>query len=237
MRLAVMQPYVFPYLGYYQLVRSVDTFVFFDDVNFIVKGWINRNNILLQNQAHKFTIPLSKASQNRKINEIEISEYPKWRTDFLKLIAQSYKKAPHFTFFYGWLEKFLSEKEYRLIGELAADSVRGIATLLDLRTEFIRSSDLDYNRADANDGQEKILDICSILKASTYINPQSAEGLGLYDKDRFSKAGLELFFIKMRAIEYPQFPKGTFVPYLSMLDVMMFNDPEQTRDLLDRYDF
>ncbi len=103
MNIAVMQPYIFPYLGYYQLVHAVDTFVFFDDVNFIMKGWINRNRILQQNEPFKFTVPLIKASQNRLINAIEISDYNRWKSDFLKSIEHSYKKAPEFSSIFPWL--------------------------------------------------------------------------------------------------------------------------------------
>ena len=110
MTIAVMQPYIFPYLGYYQLVNAVDSFVFFDDVNFINKGWINRNRILVNNEDFRFTIPLIKASQNRLINEIEISDFRKWRTDFLRIIEGNYKKAPCFSFFYEWLSNFLHKK-------------------------------------------------------------------------------------------------------------------------------
>jgi hypothetical protein len=159
MRLAVMQPYIFPYLGYYQLVKAVDTFVFFDDVNFINKGWINRNNILLQNESFRFTVPLNKASQNRLINEIEISDYSKWRKDFLKLILSNYKKAPCFDFTYNWLEVFLSSNDYRFINILASDSVRSVAQLLDLPTRFIFSGELDYVRTENADGQDKVLSI------------------------------------------------------------------------------
>src|SRR4029079_5972970 len=117
MTIAVMQPYIFPYLGYYQLVAAVDTFVFFDDVNFINKGWINRNRILQQNEPFKFTIPLNKASQNRLITEIEISDYNKWKQDFCRLIEYNYEKAPQFDFVNERLKDFLNANDYRLISE------------------------------------------------------------------------------------------------------------------------
>lgn len=235
MRLAVMQPYSFPYLGYYQLVNAVDTFVLFDDVNFINKGWINRNNILVQGKAHLFTIPLNKASQNKLIREIELADYSKWKTDFLKLLAFNYKKAPFFGTFYPWLEEFFSAKEYRTISDLASDSVRSIAALLGLQTRFLFSSELDYDAASCAGGEDKVLNICRLLGARTYINPKNAEGLGLYNKERFDSESLDLRFINMNSIAYPQMQKGEFVPYLSMLDVLMFNDPEQTRQLLNEY--
>jgi hypothetical protein len=235
MRLAVMQPYIFPYLGYYQLVKAVDTFIFFDDVNYINKGWINRNNILGQNEPYKFTISLSKASQNKLINEIEISDYPKWRDDFLKLMAFNYKKAPQFESFYNWLQSFLRAKDYRYISELAADSVKEIATFLKLTTQFGFSSQLDYKTGQEMDGQEKVLSICRIHEAGTYINPKTAEDIGLYDKERFIKENRQLYFIKMEEVSYPQFKKDKFVPYLSILDVCMFNDTDQVNTLLDKY--
>src|ERR1700743_3529780 len=107
MTIAVMQPYIFPYLGYYQLVNAVDDFIFFDDVNYINKGWINRNRILQNNEDFRFTIPLNKASQNRLINEIEIADFSKWRTDFTRILENNYKKAPQYHFFYPWVKDFL----------------------------------------------------------------------------------------------------------------------------------
>src|SRR5437016_5023773 len=102
MTVAIMQPYFFPYLGYFQLVNAVDTFVFFDDVNFINKGWINRNQVLQQNTPLRFTVPLLKASQNRKINEIELSDFPAWRKQFLRSIEMNYKRAPFFDIVFKW---------------------------------------------------------------------------------------------------------------------------------------
>ena len=92
MRIAIMQPYTFPYLGYFQLINAVDTFVFYDDVNFIKRGWINRNNILVNGQGSLFTIPLLKASQNKQINEVEVVFDEKWKNQFFKSIEYNYKK-------------------------------------------------------------------------------------------------------------------------------------------------
>jgi len=237
MRLAVMQPYVFPYLGYYQLVKAVDTFVFFDDVNFINKGWVNRNNILAQHEPYRFTISLSKASQNKLINEIEIADYAKWRNDFLKLMVFNYKKAPQFDNFYGWLESFLGSKDYHLISDLASDSIKAIAGLLGIKTKFLHSSEIGYKTGNETDGQEKILNICRILNASTYINPKNGESLGLYDSEKFRQENRELYFIRMEEITYTQFKKDKFAPNLSILDVLMFNDKGRILEMLDQYSF
>src|ERR1041384_2809372 len=126
MRLAVMQPYFFPYAGYFQLLHAADCFVFFDDVNFIKKGWINRNNILYQGKIHPFTIPLAKVSQNKRINETEISDYAGWKAGFKKLLHESYRKAPQFAEVNALVENILDKKEYTLISDLAAASVEGV---------------------------------------------------------------------------------------------------------------
>lgn len=233
MTIAVMQPYFFPYLGYYQLVNAVDKFVFFDDVNFINKGWINRNQVLQQNAAMRFTLPLVNASQNRKINEIEIADFNRWRKDFLKTIGYNYKKASFFTFTFDWLNEFLFAKEYTHVGELAADSIQKLATLLELKTTFAYSSQLEYKRGDTIDGQEKILDICRITGAQKYINPRN--GIDLYNPKIFLEHQIELRFINMDEFVYQQLTPSVFVPNLSMIDVLMFNGAEKTRQLLNKY--
>ncbi|THU41541.1 hypothetical protein FAM09_05390 [Niastella caeni] len=233
MNIAVMQPYVFPYLGYYQLVGAVDTFVFFDDVNYINKGWINRNRILQNNEPFRFTIPLVKASQNRLINEIEIAEYDKWRKDFLKLLELNYKKAPNFSFFYKWLEDFFYSKEYRLIGEITSDSVEQIAKLMNLPTRFLRSSDLSYKTEEKQNGQDKILSICDILKADQYINPKN--GVEIYEEEPFTAKNIRLRFINMDDIKYHQFERDNFQSALSIIDVLMFVDVSTARELLNKY--
>jgi len=233
MTIAVMQPYFFPYLGYYQLVNAVDRFVFFDDVNFINKGWINRNQILQQNAAMRFTLPLINASQNRKINEIEIADFNKWRKDFLKVISFNYKKAPFFEETYDWLNKFLFEKEYDHIGDIAANSVQKLAERLELPTKFHYASELDYIRDNKANGQDKILDICKIMGAAKYINPRN--GAALYDPLKFSEQNIELKFINMDEVVYKQLSPDVFVPYLSLIDVLFFNGAKESKLLLNKY--
>ena len=98
----------------------------------------------VNNEVFRFTISLIKASQNRLINEIEISDFRKWKTDFLKIIESNYKKAPCFNFFNGWLINFFNYREYSSIGELAMESIKSISALLDISTQFMKSSDLAY---------------------------------------------------------------------------------------------
>lgn len=233
MTIAVMQPYIFPYLGYYQLVHAVDKFIFFNDVNFINKGWINRNQILQQNEPYRFTVPLIKASQNRMINEIELADYDKWRKDFLKQIEFNYKKAPQFVDFFGRLQDFLFSREYNLISDLAADSIKMVSDLLQIEVQFDYSGNLNYRDETTDNGQEKILNICAMLGADQYINPKN--GTGLYNPELFESKNIKLNFICMDDINYQQFQVEKFVPYLSIIDVLMFNDLEKVNYFLNRY--
>jgi len=232
MKIAIMQPYLFPYLGYYQLASAVDTFVFFDDVNYIKKGWINKNNILVNGSAFKFSVPVIGISQNKLINEVALSEFDIWSNKFLKTLSSSYKKAPYFDNAIELISEVLCKKCHN-VSELAQNSVALISSYLGLETAFIKSSDLNYDRTAAG-GQQKILDICKVMNAVQYINPQN--GRELYNKNEFTNQGLELSFISMNDVKYPQFSGKNFVPSLSVIDVLMFNDKEVIRKLLKRYE-
>ena len=111
MKLAIMQPYIFPYIGYFQLIKAVDKFVLYDDVNFINRGWINRNRILVNGQDSMFTIPLKDASQNKLINEIDVNWDNNWKGKFLKTIEQAYKKAPFYEKILPIIEKTIEVQE------------------------------------------------------------------------------------------------------------------------------
>jgi hypothetical protein len=230
MTIAIMQPYIFPYIGYFQLINAVDKFIIYDDVNFINKGWINRNNILVSGNAHLFTIPLKDASQNKLISEVEILMSEPWQKKFLKTIQQSYQKAPYYQKAFVLIEEIVN-LEVQTIGELAHRALVKISAAMEIETEIIPSS-TKYNNKGLK-GQDRILDICKQEKASHYINPIG--GVELYDKSKFEKEGIKLDFIKSVSSPYPQF-KNAFVPWLSVIDILMFNSPEQIRNQLDAYE-
>lgn len=231
MKLAIMQPYFMPYIGYFQLIKIVDKFIFYDDVTFIKQGWINRNKILINNQAKMFSIPLSNASSHVLIKDVLISEiaYQKWRKSFFNSIVFSYKKAKNYSKINALIEKIL-EKRPEKISELAIKSVVEVAQYLDLKTEFEICSDVYSNTYLS--GQNRVLDICINEKAITYINPVG--GMELYSKSVFQEKNIELFFIKANKSVYPQFSEE-FVPFLSIIDVLMFNDLEDIHKQLDNF--
>jgi len=230
MKIAIMQPYIFPYIGYFQLVHAVDTFVILDDVNYINKGWINRNNILVNQSAYLFTIPLEEASQNKRINEIYVADKMKWRTNFLRTIEQSYKKAPFYHQVFPLIQDIINSDNPQ-ISSLNHYALLKLGEYIGLDTKIISSSS-KYDNRDLK-AQSRIIDICLKEKASTYINPIG--GTELYDRQTFADKNLELYFLKTGAIAYPQFNLD-FIPGLSIIDVMMFNDIETIQDYLNRYE-
>lgn len=230
MILAIMQPYFLPYIGYFQLLKAVDKFVVYDDVNFITRGWINRNNILISGKPHLFTIPLTDASQNKLIHEVHVSSDGQWRKKFLKTISQSYQKAPFYSTVFPLIEK-ITYFEAEKISELAIHALIEIRDYLALTTEIVPTSSV-YNNSQLK-GPQRILDICKQEGAESYINPSG--GKELYSQEQFERENIQLHFIQSQEVIYPQF-KHTFVPWLSILDVLMFNDKSDVLDLLDNYE-
>jgi len=230
MTIAIMQPYIFPYIGYFQLINAVDKFVIYDDVNFINKGWINRNQILVSGQPHLFTVPLKDASQNKLIHEVELAINDPWKKKFLKTIQQSYQKAPNYQKVSLLIEEIVNFQS-ETIAELTLYALKQVCIYMHIDTQIINSSKV-YNNT-ALKAQDRILDICRQENASHYINPIG--GMELYDKIKFEKENIRLNFIKSVASPYPQF-KNAFVPWLSVIDILMFNDAENIAGLLKEFE-
>lgn len=232
MKIAIMQPYLLPYIGYYQLVNTVDVFVFYDDVNFITKGYIHRNAILGQGAPLPFTVPLSKASQNTLIKDVQVhqGEYAKWWYKFKKTLKQNYTSAPFYDEAMNLLDGIF-EKSSDSISELAEESVRSVSAYLGLDTMFKKSSELSYDRK--ADTEKKIMELCANLGADTYINPIG--GKELYTAASFVKNNMELLFLKSKQITYPQ-KKEDFVPSLSIIDVLMYNDKTEILKYIEQFE-
>ncbi|MDD2883497.1 MAG: WbqC family protein [Dechloromonas sp.] len=227
MKLAVMQPYFFPYIGYFQLMMAVDHFVFFDDVNYITRGWINRNVILGHQQAQRITLPVKAASQNRHIDEHERLPIPK---KLLDTLYQNYRKAPCFGRAFPLIEQCLTNEETNLARFLSTSLIR-TADYLGIETEWLTSSQIEQDPTQR--GTQKILDLCQTLQATHYVNLPG--GTALYDREQFRAHGIALEFIAPHDICYPQF-SAPFVPMLSIIDLIMFNTPSQCQRFLRAYD-
>ncbi|MFV8271467.1 WbqC family protein [Flavobacterium sp. GT2N3] len=227
MKVAIMQPYFFPYIGYFQLINAVDIFIIYDDVNFIKQGWITRNSILLNKEKHSFILEVGGASSFKKIKEITLGKNNK---KLLKTIEQEYKKAPFFSDVFPIIQEILLSNENNL-SKFLMFSLRKIAKYLQIDTVFRFSSEIDKNNE--LKGQDKVIAICKKLEATNYIN--AIGGQELYNSDTFKNHQISLNFIKSEPIEYTQFDID-FIPWLSVIDVIMFNSIEETKLLLNKYD-
>lgn len=232
MKIAVMQPYTFPYIGYFQLIHAVDTFVFYDDVNFIKKGFINRNAILVNKERHQFVIPCKGVSQNKAINTIELSFDLKSRSKLLKSIKLAYKKTDNFDIIYPIVEEILRDESLETIADFAIYSVYLVCDYLGITTRLKRSSK-DFPISKSLGTSERIIAICKAENATNYINPIG--GIELYDKSDFKGQGIDLHFLKSLNVPYQQFDHD-FVPWLSIIDVLMFNSKEDISDMLNAFE-
>lgn len=228
MKLAIMQPYFFPYIGYFKLISEVDKFVFLDDVNYINRGWINRNRLFLAGEIRYITVPLVGASQNLRINDISVQPKEIWQSKLLDVIRQSYSKAPNFSNTFELIRHVLQAGGPEdKISDVSRRSVIETSKCLGLDTHFIETSSTFENAR--LKGPERIVDICLRANATEYFNLPGGESL--YEKDLFSENGLDLKFVSPALVPYSQFHRE-FAPGLSIIDVLMFNSFEDSRSIV-----
>ncbi len=230
MKIAIMQPYFFPYIGYFQLINTVDLFVIYDNIEFTKNGWINRNRILVNGRDEFITLPLKKDSDYLHVFQRYLADsFTNDKQKILRKIKESYRKAPYFDDAYQVIQKVFNFSNYNLF-EFVFNSIKLICNYLDIKTEFIISSTIDINHNLKS--EEKVIVICKAQNAATYINPIG--GVELYNKINFSNEGLELQFLQAENVKYTQY-KNESVPWLSIIDVMMFNSKEEIKRLLELY--
>ena len=226
MKLAIMQPYFMPYIGYFQTMAAVDTYVVYDDVQYIKGGWVAHNYLMINGEKRMFSINLRGASPNKLFNEVEIGD------DFRKferLLQLNYGKAPFFGEVMPVLHGIFQFPD-RNLARFLCNSYRVMLHWLGVDNRIILSSEVEKDCSLR--GADKVLDICRSLGADTYYN--AIGGQQLYDKQFFANQGVELYFVKTDGIIYQQFG-NPFESNLSIIDVLMHNGKEETRKLLQEY--
>lgn len=231
-KLAIMQPYLFPYIGYFQLMHAVDRFVVADDLTFIKQGWINRNRLLINGRPAYFTVPLKRHASDALIRDVEIDggHGRGWRATMLKTIANFYRRAPSFEAAFPMVERVIGGPFTR-IADMARASLHEVCEYLGIRTAIVESS-AQYGNAHLK-GQDRVIDTCLAEKATDYVNAPG--GQSLYSRDAFLAQGIRLHFIGTGAIEYRQFG-APFEPSLSVIDLLMFTTRDTACELLARYE-
>ncbi|MEK5208047.1 WbqC family protein [Psychrobacillus sp. FSL H8-0510] len=231
MSVAIMQPYFFPYLGYWQLINAVDRFILYDNIKFTKKSWIRRNRILLNGVDSLFTLPVKHDSDSLDIRErVLFDSFDVEREKILKKIKDAYKRAPQYHNVFPIIEECFRYESKNLF-QYIHHSIVTVATYLEIETSIIISSNIEMDHSLKN--KDRVIANCIALSEDTYINPVG--GVELYDKTYFLENGINLHFIKMRSLDYKQF-ENEFISNLSIIDVLMFNSKEEVKKMLKQYD-
>jgi hypothetical protein len=213
-------------------MSAVDVFVIYDEVEFTKKGWINRNRILMNGAPEMVSLPMKKDSDYLDIVQRKLSDdFNEQSAKLLRKVEGCYKKAPFFDETYKVLEEILSYKSTNLF-EFLHHSIAIVSREIGLTTRIVVSSEVEGKKPDLT-GQDRVLNLCRLIGANEYINPIG--GLSLYSKAEFESNGINLMFHRIQAFEYQQF-NNEFVPYLSILDNMMFQSKSELTQSLVKFE-
>lgn len=227
MKVAIMQPYFMPYIGYFQLISAVDLFIVYDNIKYTKKGWINRNRMLLNGSDTVFSLPIKSDSDSLCVVQRRLS--PDFeRSKLLARFRGAYQRAPYFSETYPLLERIVSFEDDNLF-EYIFHSLTETCRHLDLKAQMRVSSTVAIDHG--LKAQEKVLMICKAVGAQTYVNPRG--GVELYELEAFASRGIDLTFLVPDAFTYDQFG-SSFVPWLSIIDVLMFNSLDVVKTFLER---
>lgn len=220
MKLAIMQPYFLPYLGYFSLFYHADEFVFFDTPQYTKKSWYERNRIIKLQGGHTYIkVPLEKVFIGTPINNVKVDNTKEWKRRILSQL-EVYKKAPYYKDVMTLLsEVFINDYEYLYL--LNIDLIKEILSYLNIDRKIHIFSELNIEIDVVSAPDEWALNISKAMGAKTYIN--SPGGEDFFDKDKYHKLGIELMYAEQPLIEYSQIQDIPFEKGLSIIDIILFN--------------
>ncbi len=215
MKIGIMQPYFFPYIGYFQLINHCDHFIFLDNVQYINRGWINRNRIILNDNVKYITVPVCKSPQNTLISNKKIhhSYHP---NHILNQAQHAYKDSKEFNNIFDLLGRTLKTQDQN-ISSLASNSIINTVKHLKMDTQFHIASQLSPKKPSSL-AEDYLIELVQSLNGTDYINMSG--GRHLYSEENFLQKQIKLHFLKPYVTPYPQ-RKKTFTPELSILDLLM----------------
>jgi len=235
MKIAIRQPYFFPYLGYFDLINNVDLFIIYDSVQYIQQGWINRNRILHPSRSgwQYITVPLKKASFHQSyrtpICDIKISNNIDWKPHLIGQLAHYKRSSPHASASIEFVKNCLESQE-ESISKFNVHLLEEITNLLGIKFDVQYSSELKIELDKNRTAQERVLDLCEFFGAKEYVNLPG--GVDLYDPQAFKERDINLVFRKLPTFFYPT-SNYTFEPNLSIIDILMWNTPHSVKSYLD----
>lgn len=232
MKAAIMQPYFYPYIGYFQLIQAADRFILFDDVQYIRHGWINRNRILKPVEGCQFIImPLTAHSRGTLIKDIQPADAGKNKDKILRQIEHYKKAAPYYKTVRALMGDCFARQQ-STIAEMNGCYLKAVCDYIGIDFKIEISSQMDFDYSQVQDAGDWALRMCEQLQATEYINP--AGGMGLFDNSRFEKSNIRLGFLQPSICAYNQ-RRAYFEPGLSIIDVLMFNEPAEIKNLINDY--
>lgn len=229
MKLGIMQPYFFPYIGYFSLIDYTDHFVFFDTPQYIQRGWVNRNRLINPKEGFNYMIiPIKKATQNTPINSILIDNTQQWKDKIFGQLTVYKKRAPHYKEVMELLHQIFEEKCISL-SKFNIESTKKVCEYLGITTTFETFSEMNLEIEEVHAPDEWALNITKMMGFETYVNPLG--GMEFFDKNKYTKQDIELVFIKSNLKPYIQ-RIGRYESGLSIIDVMMFNTTKDINEML-----
>ncbi len=231
MRLGIMQPYFFPYLGYFDLINCADRWIVFDDVQYIRHGWINRNRILHPAGGWSYIIVPVKSSRESLIREVKILDDGKWKRRILGQL-QTYKKgAPYFQEVMDLVENCFAYGG-DLISQFNTFILEKVCSYIGIRFNYTIFSEMKLKLHTIDGPGDWALRISEAVGATEYVNPPG--GVGIFDPEKFKAASIKLTIRQLPALEY-QCTGYEFIPHLSIIDLLMWNSPQQIKSHLEQY--
>lgn len=232
MRLGIMQPYFFPYLGYFSLIKHTDKWIVFDTVQFIRHGWIERNRVLKPSEGWQYiAVPLRKASRETLIMNVEIRTEEDWKEKITRQLHH-YRKAPYFEVVINFLNDVIDGRTNSIV-QLNLRLLSKTCEYLQIPFDAVVFSEMNLSIDKVEHPGQWALNICKSVGATTYVN--SCSGFEIFKKEEFDLANIDLKFMKSNLTEYPQ-QRNSFEAGLSIIDVMMFNDVKTINEMLDNYE-
>jgi len=233
MKLGIMQPYFFPYLGYYSLIKHTDKWIVFDSVQFIRHGWIERNRILKPQDGWQYiSVPLEKHTRETLINNIKINNEENWKDKIVRQLEHYKKRAPYYKEVMKLIDNIFQKKYYSIV-DLNVSCLVEVCVYLQIDFNYSIFSEMNLEIAPVREPDEWALNICKAINADEYVNLPG--GIEFFTREKFNNENIKLSFQKINIKPYNQH-RTSFIPDLSIIDVMMFNSKDEIKILLDNYE-
>lgn len=221
-KLGIMQPYFFPYVGYFTLIKNCDEFIFFDTPQYIRKGWINRNRIVSnKGDIIYFTVPVKKCERETVIRDVLISHDANWKEKIYGQLSVYKKKAPYYNEVLELVSEVI-EPECNNISNLAIRSVLACSDYIGIKQKFKVFSEMGMDYIEVDEPDEWALKITKELGYDTYLNPPG--GKSFFKIEKYTQEGIGLKFVEPELTPYRQLHNG-FKEGLSIIDMLMFCSP------------